>query len=178
MSKIGRKSIPLGGAQAEVQGAEVHYKGKFNSGVYQVPKGLKAEVRDKKLFLVADDAITSELKELWGLHRALLANTIMGADKKFEKELKIEGLGFKVAVAGNKLQWSLGFSHKIDYQLPEGVTAEVDKTGQQLMVRSIDKEVLGLVCSQLRDLRCPEPYKGKGIRYATEEVRRKVGKAK
>jgi large subunit ribosomal protein L6 len=115
---------------------------------------------------------------LWGLHRALLANKITGADKKFEKELRIVGLGFKAVAAGSKLQFTLGYSHKIDFELPKEVSIEIDKTGQILMARSADKEVLGHVCSKIRSLRLPEPYKGTGIQYATEKIRRKVGKKK
>ncbi len=98
--------------------------------------------------------------------------------KKFEKELKIVGLGFKAIVTGSKIQFALGYSHKIDFQLPEGVAAEVDKTGQLLTLRSSDKELLGSVASEIRSFRPPEPYKGTGIQGVTEQIRRKAGKAK
>lgn len=182
MSKIGRKPIDLGAVQVEIKDLNIHYKGKTDSGVYALPHDLKAELHDKKLVLlpahVVAGGVTAEVKQDWGLHRALLANKIMGADKKFEKELKIVGLGFKAVVTGNKIQFSLGFSHKIDYELPAIVSAEVDKTGQLLTVRSINKEQLGLVCSQIRALRPPEPYKGTGVQYVGETIRRKAGKAK
>lgn len=177
MSKIGRRPIQLGSVQVEVKGSELHFKGKQGSGVYRLPATLKAELVDKQLFLKAADTNDVD-NEVWGLHRALISNSIAGADKKFEKELKIVGLGFKVAVAGSKLNFSLGYSHKIDFNLPEGLSAEVDKTGQILTVRSASREALGLACSQIRALRPPEPYKGTGIQYAQESVRRKVGKAK
>jgi len=177
MSKIGRKPIDLGSVQVEVKGSELHYKGKNSAGTYSLPQGLQAIVQDKMLVLSRADG-AAEDNQAWGLHRALLSNKISGADRKFEKELKIVGLGFKAIVASGKIQFSLGFSHKIDFDLPQGVSAEVDKTGQLLVVRSNDKEELGLVCSKIRDLRPPEPYKGTGIQYATEVVRRKVGKAK
>lgn len=186
MSKIGRKPIDLGTVHVEVNGSQIHYKGKTDTGIYALPLNLKAEMLDKRLILSAAsglsaDALDADVKQAWGLHRALLANKIMGADKKFEKILKIVGLGFKAVITGNKIQFSLGYSHKIDYELPEGVSAEVDKSGQVLTVRSIDKEMLGHVCSEIRAMRPPEPYKGTGIQYAgpiPEVIRRKAGKAK
>jgi len=178
MSKIGRKPIDLGSVQVEIQGSEIRYKGKNLAGSYQLPHELKAEMRDKKLVILSAGDVNSQVNQAWGLHRVLLANEIQGADKKFEKILKIVGLGFKAMVTGSKIQFSLGFSHKIDYVLPADVSGAVDKTGQILTLSSVDKESLGLVGSQIRALRPPEPYKGTGIQYATEVVRRKVGKAK
>lgn len=177
MSKIGRRPIECGSVQVEVQGTQVRFKGKSNAGVYELPAELKVEIKDKALYITAQD-MTAEVKQAWGLHRALLANKIAGADKKFEKVLQIVGLGFKVTVAGAKLHFALGYSHKIEYTLPELVSAEVDKTGQILTLRSVDKEILGLHASKIRDLRSPEPYKGTGIKYANEVILRKVGKAK
>ena len=114
----------------------------------------------------------------WGLHRALLANALLGADKGFEKQIKIEGLGFKAQLQGNLLTFSLGFSHKPTYTVPSSVSIEVDKSGQLLTCRSSYKDILGQVCSDIRSLRPPEPYKGKGIRYSDEVILRKAGKAK
>ena len=177
MSKIGRKPIPLGGTVVEVKGQEVIYKGKKSSGVYQLDDHLKAEVIDKALFITAARK-TSDTNRLWGLHRALLNNRIVGADIGFVKKLEINGLGFKASVQGPKVQFSLGYSHKIDYELPKEVALEVDKTGQKLSFSSFDKDLLGHVCSHIRALRPPEPYKGTGIKYVDETIRRKAGKAK
>ena len=107
-----------------------------------------------------------------------MANKIWGADQGFEKQLRITGLGFKALAVSGKIQFSLGYSHKIDFLLPQGVTVEIDKTGQNLLFKSVDKELLGLVCSRVRALRPPEPYKGTGIQYAQEVILRKAGKAK
>ena len=181
MSKIGRKPIALGAVNVEIKGTEVHFKGKNASGVHELPSLLQVEIQDKQLLLTCSPEATQQKRtayQLWGLHRALLANKISGADKKFEKELRIVGLGFKAISAGNKLQFTLGYSHKIDFELPKEVSIEIDKTGQVLTARSADKEALGLVCSNIRSLRLPEPYKGTGIQYATEKIRRKVGKKK
>jgi len=177
MSKIGRKSIPLGSVEINVAGSEIHYKGKKASGVYVIPASFKVEIKDKEVSLVpvkADEKDNSS----WGLHRALLANKIKGADVGFERRLKIVGLGFKAVLSGNKIQLTLGFSHKVEDVLPEGVSAEVDKTGQLLTLRSADKELLGALCSELRAKCPPEPYKGVGIRYENEVVRHKAGKTK
>jgi large subunit ribosomal protein L6 len=181
MSKIGRKPIAVGTVSVEIKGTEVHFKGKNASGVHELPPLLHAEMRDKHVLLTCAPNASQQIRkayELWGLHRALLANKILGADKKFEKELRIVGLGFKAIAAGNKLQFTLGYSHKIDFELPKEVSIDIDKTGQVLMARSADKEILGHVCSKIRALRLPEPYKGTGIQYATEKIRRKVGKKK
>lgn len=177
MSKIGRKPIHLGGVQVEVQEREVHYKGKKSSGIYIIPDGFAYKVEDKKLFIVPVRK-GSDVNRLWGLHRALLSNVIKGADTGFEKQLRIVGLGFKAVNAAGKLQFSLGFSHKIDVELPKEVTVEIDKTGQLLTFKSHDKTLLGLTCSKIRALRCPEPYKGTGIQYVNEVIIRKAGKAK
>lgn len=183
MSKIGRKPIDIGSVAVEIKGNEVHFKGKKAQGVYPLPEILKAELENKVLRLVVEPAIagrTSErdINRQWGLHRALLANKIKGAEQDFEKVLQINGLGFKAALSGTKLTFSLGYVHKIDYQLPQGVTVEVDKTGQRLVFKSPDKELVGNVASKVRSFRPPEPYKGTGIKYDTEVIARKAGKAK
>lgn len=177
MSKIGRKPIPLGMTAVEVQGQEIHYKGKKATGVHTLDSLLKAELRDKELLITAAQ-VTSDTNRLWGLHRALLNNKIIGADIGFTKQLRINGLGFKAIATGPKIQFSLGFSHKIDMELPQNVSIEIDKTGQIMTLGSFDKDLLGQVCSDIRALRPPEPYKGTGIKYADEVIRRKAGKAK
>lgn len=177
MSKIGRKPIETGSVKIEIKNNEIHYTGKKKSGVYTLPDLLAAEVRDAHLFITAARK-TSDTHRIWGLHRALLNNAIIGADRGFEKQLRIVGLGFKAAMIGGKLQFALGFSHKIDFDLPSIVSIEIDKTGQLLTLRSVEKDVLGLVCSKIRALRSPEPYKGTGIQYVGETIRRKAGKAK
>lgn len=177
MSKIGRKPIPLGGATVEVQDQHIQYKGKKSSGTHHLHELLKAEVKDKELFITARE-ITSDTNRVWGLHRALINNKILGSDVGFTKQLRINGLGFKAIAQGSNLQFSLGFSHKIDFAVPQNVTCEVDKTGQLLTFGSFDKDLLGQVCSDVRALRPPEPYKGTGIQYVGEVIRRKAGKAK
>ena len=182
MSKIGRKPIDIGSVQVEVKGQDVHYKGKKSSGVFNTPGELVAVVENNKIFLKLagkkTDLSQRELNRVWGLARALLANSIKGADVPFEKEVVINGLGFKAAVTGQKIVFTLGYSHKIDFELPKEVTLEVDKTGQKLLFKSSDRFMLGDVCSKIRALRPPEPYKGTGIRVANEFIARKAGKTK
>jgi large subunit ribosomal protein L6 len=177
MSKIGRKAIELQNTKVEIKGNEVHYKGPKSSGVYLLPSQLKAEVGNNSIILRANEQ-SNDVNRVWGLHRALLANCIKGASTGFEKNVVIEGLGFKATVSGSKVVFSLGYSHKIDFELPQGVTLEVDKTGQKLTFKSSNKELLGYVCSEVKALRPPEPYKGTGIRLATEVIVRKAGKTK
>ncbi len=183
MSKIGRKPIMLGKVQAEVKGQEVHVKGAKGSGVLVLPDMLTATVRDGFVVIAPKEGIEKkrgrrELNQAWGLARALLANTIKGANAEFEKKLQIIGLGFKAALSGSTMVFSLGYSHKIDFPLPKGVSVDIDKTGQLLTFKSTDKELVGHVCSMVRALRLPEPYKGTGIKLATEVIARKAGKAK
>ena len=177
MSKIGRKPIEIGGTQIEIKDGEISYKGKKASGVYVLDKGLSTELKGNELYIVPK-TVTPDTNRLWGLHRALLANRIKGADTGFEKQLRIVGLGYKAELTGSKIQFSLGYSHKIDRELPKDVTVEIDKSKQLMTFRSFDRDLLGQVCSDVRALRPPEPYKGTGIQYVNEVIIRKAGKAK
>lgn len=182
MSKIGRKPIDIGDVQIDIKGQEVHYKGKKSSGVYTLPESLIAQIDDKKLLLVpqakGSKVAQRDVNRVWGLHRALLSNCVRGSDIPFEKEVQINGLGFKAVMSGQKIVFTLGFSHKIDFELPKDVTLEIDKTGQKLIFRSPDRFLLGHVCSTIKALRPPEPYKGTGIKLATDVIARKAGKTK
>ncbi len=178
MSKIGRKAIALNNVKVEVKDNEIQYKGPKSSGVHILPAELNAQVRDNALFITLKDPAQTKNNNIWGLHRALLANNIKGANAGFEKQLLIEGLGFKAALSGSKIVFNLGYSHKIDFELPKTVSLEIDKTGQKLTFKSADKELIGQVCSKIKSLRPPEPYKGTGIRLSTETIARKAGKTK
>lgn len=177
MSKIGRKPINTKDVQIEVKGQVIHYKGKKASGLYELPLDLSAQYSDDKLLLKSNKPV-AETARIWGMHRALLANKIKGANEGFEQKIIITGLGFKAVVSGKKLIFSLGYSHKIDYELPEGVTVEVDKTGQILTVKGADKVLVGQVCSKICALRPPEPYKGTGVKLEHKVLIRKAGKTK
>lgn len=184
MSKIGRKPIDITGVSVEISGNELTYKGSKSSGTYNLPELLHATIKDNVLRVDVDrDKIKTKKEEqeayrLWGLHRVLLSNKIAGSAKEFQVPLRIVGLGYKATAAGNKLVFSLGYSHKIDFELPAGVTVDIDKTGQLLTIKSVDKFLAGQVASKMRSLRPPEPYKGSGVRRESEVVRRKAGKTK
>lgn len=179
MSKIGRRSIPLKNVKVELQGQDVHYKGPNSSGVHHLPDILHAQLVDNGASLLIDcQERTRKNNCVWGLHRSLLSSEIRGAGELFAQEVIIVGLGFKGVASGNKVEFSLGYSHKIPYVLPKGVTIEVDKTGQKLTLKSYDKQLLGSACSYIRSLRPPEPYKGTGIHLLGEKIIRKAGKTR
>lgn len=181
MSKIGRKPINISGVQVEIKEQQVHYKGSKSTGTYQVPAELSVRLEDGVLLLGINADNTKKVRDInriWGLHRSLLANDIQGASKEFERQIKITGLGFKGVLSSGKVLFSLGYSHKIDFVIPKGVSIDIDKTGQLLTVRSADRELTGLVVSNIEKLRPTEPYKGTGIKEATKFVFRKPGKAK
>ncbi len=178
MSKIGRKPIDISGVQVEVEGHEVRYKGSANSGVYVLPEILSARVEDNRLFISAAKNLKElkrrEINRIWGLHRALLANDLQGAKVEFEKEIEIVGLGYKVILSGNKLVFSLGYSHKIDFEVPKDISFSINKSGQKLVGKSCNKELLGKICSKICDLRVPEPYKGTGVKLTSTQIIRKA----
>jgi large subunit ribosomal protein L6 len=177
MSKIGRRLIPLSSAKVEIKDGKIFIDGPKAKFTHELPKAIEASIDDGSLALsIKDD--TRENRMLWGLHRALLANKVKGAETGFEKNVKIVGLGYKAQLSGRKLNFSLGYSHKIDYELPEGVDVDVDRTGQKLTFKSTDKVILGEACASVRALRPPEPYKGTGIFVADEVIIRKAGKTK
>ena len=180
MSKIGRKPIDTTGVQIEVKGRDVHYKGAKASGVYSLPESLTGAVEDTTLKITVTPSFIGkrDINMVWGLHRSLLSNKIHGANKGFERQLKINGLGYKAVVSGKKVVFTLGFSHKIDFELPDGVVMTVDKPGQLVTLSSHDKELVGHVASMIRALRPPEPYKGTGVKFVEEVILRKAGKAK
>lgn len=177
MSKVGRMPIKFNDVKVEVKGQDVHFNGKHASGVYTIPEELSIEVADDALTLKAKK-MDRNSKRIWGLHRALLAGKIEGAGKPFERQIKITGLGYKAVAKGKQVEFSLGYSHKINFDLPEGVTVETDKSGQLVTVKSADKQLVGQVCGEFRLLRPTEPYKGTGVRLTTDIVIRKAGKAK
>jgi large subunit ribosomal protein L6 len=182
MSKIGRKPINTEGVQIELRDHTVAFKGPKASGVYVLPEQLHAVKKENMLFLEPNIQQSfhknRELKRIWGLHRALLSNKIAGARMPFSQEVSIVGLGFKAALAGRNLLLSLGYSHKIDFPLSQGVSVTIDKTGQKLLFESSDNVMLGEDVSRLKTQRPPEPYKGTGIKKSTEEIFRKAGKKK
>lgn len=178
MSKIGRKPIVFSSAKVEVSGHSVHIDGPKAKIVHDLPHELSANVEGKSLLIKLANNNDRKVVALWGLHRALLANKIKGAEAGFEQKVKIVGLGFKAAAVGQNMTFSLGYSHKTEYELPANITVEIDKTGQQLTFKGTDRELLGSVCDTVRSFRKPEPYKGTGIMLENEVIIRKAGKTK
>ena len=180
MSKIGRKPIDLGNVSVEIKNNQVSYKGTKSSGTYQLPDEVKVVVDANKLWLkpAHEEKTTRDFNRVWGMHRALLSNTIVGAGAGFVKDVVITGLGFKGVLVGNKITFSLGYSHKIDFELPKEVSLQIDKSGQKLTFSSFDKQKLGQVCSLIKAFRKTEPYKQTGIRLLTDIVIKKAGKTK
>lgn len=177
MSKIGRKPIDIKGIKIDFKDHSLHYSSPKGSGIYELPEILNVQIDGDSLRLVSDSK-SRDTNRVWGLHRALLSNTIKGAQEQFVYKIQIVGLGYKAKQMGSKLEFSLGYSHKIDFELPQEVTVTIDKSGQNLDFKSANKETLGLVCSKIRSLRKPEPYKGTGIKYENEVLLRKAGKTK
>lgn len=180
MSKIGRKVITFSNAVVQVNENTVTIGGSKAKLVHELPAALIATVDGKnlKISLRKGEKESKENKMLWGLHRALIANKITGLEKGFEQVMKIVGLGFKAQLTGKKLTFTLGYTHKIDLDLPTDVTVEVDKTGQILTFKSNDKFLLGNICDRVRSFRPPEPYKGTGVMKENEVIVRKAGKTK
>jgi len=177
MSKIGRKPIDIKGVQVDLKDHSLHYKGQYGAGSYELPDMIDALIEGDFLRLT-NNRTGRDVNRVWGLHRALLHNKIKGVQDKFVYKMQIVGLGYKVKQTGNVLEFSLGYSHKIDFDLPKSVSFTTDKTGQIFSFESIDKELLGLICTKIRSLRKPEPYKGTGIKYENEVLLRKAGKTK
>jgi large subunit ribosomal protein L6 len=185
MSRIGKLPIKLADkVKAQVVGQEVKLEGP--KGKITVPiadPSITVEVKDNTIFVKRPDE-TRRSRSLHGLVRSILNNGAKGVATGWERKLDIRGVGFRAEVKGKQIHFSLGFSHPVVFDLPEGVTAEVEKVQRTedglptvgLALRSVDREVLGSTAVKIRALRPPEPYKGKGIKYTEERVRRKEGK--
>lgn len=177
MSKIGRKAIDSTGVAVTLAGQTVTIKGKNAEFTHELPEVVTLEVTDNQVSVGVKEN-TRENRMLWGLHRALLANKVKGAAQGFERRVKLVGLGYKGQLTGQKIVFSIGYSHKVEYQLPKGITVDIDKTGQTIAVKGADKFVVGNVCDAIRSIRPPEPYKGTGIMLEGEVIIRKAGKTK
>jgi large subunit ribosomal protein L6 len=176
MSRIGNYPIPLpSGVTVKVDGNTSVVKGPKGEHKQHVPEGLKYEEKDGVFTITRpDDSKTSKAKH--GLVRALIANQVRGVTEGFVKKLEIEGVGYRAAVKGKVLDLQLQFSHPVEYPIPEGITINCpDAT--HIEVAGIDKQQVGQGAAEIRAYRKPEPYKGKGIRYAGEHIVRKAGKA-
>jgi large subunit ribosomal protein L6 len=176
MSRIGRLPIRIDKTvKAQVTGDTVKVEGPKGKLEMKLYPGYTVELNDGQM-VVKRPGDTNQERSLHGLMRKLIANMVEGVGKGFTRVLEINGVGYRAEVKGAQINFTLGYSHPIVYQLPPGVTAKVER---QVIVtlESADRQLLGSVAAEIRSLRPPEPYKGKGIKYATETIRRKAGKA-
>ena len=175
MSRIGRKPIPLpSGVEVTVSPGRVAVKGPLGALSQTVPQRITVDQQDGEL-VVTRPTDRGEDRALHGLTRTLVANMIEGVTKGFEKRLEIQGVGYRAQLKGQDLELLLGFSHPVPYKAPEGIAFDVPQP-TQVVVKGIDKQRVGQIAAEIRAVRPPEPYKGKGVRYEGEYVRRKVGK--
>ena len=179
MSRIGKKPVLLpSGVDIAISDEQVTVKGpKGELHLAKHPRvrfeQVDDEVKGAILNVMVEDA--KEDSAIWGTMRAHVNNMVHGVTEGWKKELELNGVGFKMNVAGKTLKMSLGFSHDVEYALPEGIEAVIE--GNKLTISGIDKELVGKVASEIRSLKKPEPYKGKGFKYVDEVIRRKAGKA-
>ncbi|MCM8783511.1 MAG: 50S ribosomal protein L6 [Candidatus Omnitrophica bacterium] len=176
MSKLGKRPILIpNDIKVSLKEGAVEIEGSKGKKSYILPPGIKAVLKESKLFItrLGDD---KEYRAFHGLARAELANIIKGIREGFIKELEIVGVGYRAQVAGKNLVLNLGFSHPVNFPIPEGIVVETPKP-TQIIIKGIDKQKVGEVAAEIRAVLKPEPYKGKGIRYAGEYVRKKAGKA-
>ncbi|HUW72487.1 MAG TPA: 50S ribosomal protein L6 [Methyloceanibacter sp.] len=177
MSRIGKQPVAIpGGVTAAVDGQEVKVKG---------PKGeLKHVLVDQVIAKAGDNGIeiamredSKEARAMWGMSRTLVANLVTGVTDGFTRTLEITGVGYRAAVQGQNLQLQLGYSHDVNYPIPQGIQVQCPKP-TEIVISGIDKQQVGQVAAEIRRYRPPEPYKGKGVRYAGEYILRKEGKKK
>jgi len=177
MSRIGRLPIPVpAGVDVAIEGRTVTVRGPKGSLSHTVAEPITVSRGEDGVLLVARPDDERESKSLHGLSRTLVANMVTGVTDGYAKTLEIVGVGYRVQARGSDLEFALGFSHPVPVPAPDGISFEV-QTPTRFVVRGIDKQKVGEVAANIRKLRKPDPYKGKGVRYSGEVVRRKVGKA-
>jgi large subunit ribosomal protein L6 len=175
MSRIGKQPIPIpSGVEVTIAGSEVKVKGPKGELSGRFDRDMKLE-RDGETVVVTRPTDEQRHRALHGLTRSLVANMVTGVFAGFSKTLEIEGVGYRAVLKGNDLELALGYSHPVPYPAPAGITFEVPAPNR-IIISGIDKQQVGQVAAEIRSKRGPEPYKGKGIRYQGEYVRRKVGK--
>lgn len=180
MSRIGKKPIDIPqGVDAKIDSPSegifvVSVKGPKGNLEVPVPNGASVKKEGDQLLVEVKKPEDKKDRSIWGLSRTLINNAILGVTEGYEKKLEINGVGFKAAVQGKKLILNVGFSHPVEYNIPEGLKIEVEKN--LITITGIDKQLLGQTAAEIRAVKKPEPYKGKGIKYIDEQIRRKAGK--
>jgi len=177
MSRVGKKPVSVpSGVTAAVDGQTVKVKGSKGELSFLVPEEVSVAMENGAVVVQPRDE-TKVARSKWGMSRAQVANLVEGVTKGFEKRLEITGVGYKAAVQGKILKLSLGYSHDIDYEIPAGVTVTTPRP-TEIVVAGVDKQRVGQAAAEIREFRGPEPYKGKGVKYAGEFIFRKEGKKK
>ncbi len=177
MSRIGKKPVVVpGGITATVDGQTVSVKGPKGQLAFVVHDLVSVEQTADGITVTPRDE-SKKARSLWGMSRTMVSNLVVGVSKGFERKLEITGVGYKAAVQGKSLNLSLGYSHDVNFPIPEGITITCAKP-TEILISGIDKQKVGQVAAEIREWRQPEPYKGKGVRYAGEFIVRKEGKKK
>jgi large subunit ribosomal protein L6 len=175
MSRVANNPVELpSGVEVKIDGSEVTVKGGKGSLALSLVEGVQVSQDDNVLTIAYDG---DKSRAMAGTTRALVNNMVRGVSEGWEKKLVLNGVGYRANVSGKKINLTLGLSHPVEYELPEGISAETPSQ-TEIVVRGIDKQVVGQVAAKIRSFRPPEPYKGKGVRYADEYVRRKEAKKK
>ncbi|MCW1360796.1 50S ribosomal protein L6 [Campylobacter sp. US33a] len=174
MSRIGKQPIAIpNGVEVKLEGNLLKFKKGNLAKELDIKANVNVEIKDNNI-IFAPKGEDRQSRAYWGTYRALAYNIVVGLTQGFSKTLEINGVGYKAALKGKVLELSLGFSHPINYDIPEGIEISVDKN--TIVVKGSDKQVVGQVAAQIREFRPPEPYKGKGVKYADERIIRKAGK--
>ncbi|MCI0465782.1 MAG: 50S ribosomal protein L6 [Beijerinckiaceae bacterium] len=177
MSRIGKKPVILpSGVTARVEGQSISVKGSKGELSYTAPDHVNLALTGGQITVAPRDG-TKAARTMWGMTRALVNNLVTGVSKGFDRKLEINGVGYKAAVSGKTLQLSLGYSHDISFPIPPGITIVTPKP-TEVLISGIDKRQVGQTAAEIRAMRPPEPYKGKGIKYSGEFIFRKEGKKK
>jgi large subunit ribosomal protein L6 len=177
MSRIGKKPIPVpAGVTVDLSGQNLAVRGPKGEIRFALVEHVLAKLEDGNISVNPRDK-SRLARSCWGMSRTMIANLIKGVTTGYSKSLEINGVGYRAAVQGKALQLNLGYSHDVSYPIPEGITIQTPKP-TEIVVSGIDKQRVGQVAAEIREFRSPEPYKGKGIKYATERIFRKQGKKK
>jgi large subunit ribosomal protein L6 len=177
MSRIGKKAVAIpSGVTASVEGQTVKMKGPKGALQYVVPDEIVVKM-DKGSIKVDPRTETNRARSMWGTSRTIVANLVAGVTKGFESKLEITGVGYRASVQGKNLQIALGYSHDVIFPIPDGIAIVTPKP-TEILITGIDKQKVGQVAAEIRGFRPPEPYKGKGVKYAGEYIFRKEGKKK
>lgn len=176
MSKVGKVPIALkDGVNVSVQGSVAEVSGPKGNASVNVPNGINVEIKEGQVVVTAADPNDKKIRAFFGMFRANLANAVTGVDQGFEKKLEMTGVGYRAVMQGAELVLSVGYSHPVKFTAKDGIKLSV--ADNVISVAGIDKALVGELAAEIRAVRPPEPYKGKGIRYQGEYVRRKAGKA-